>query len=62
MDGSLVRTLLLGQKRVGMYHSRSRDAHWDGKNEVGEPVASDLYFSTLTAGNFTATRKMLIRK
>ena len=31
-------------------------------NSVGEPVASGVYFYTLTAGNFSATRKMLIRK
>ncbi len=47
---------------AGRYQSRSRAAHWDGKNAVGEPVASGLYFYTLTAGDFTATRKMLIRK
>ena len=29
---------------------------------VGEPVASGLYFYTLTAGEYTATRRMLIRK
>ena len=62
VDGSLVRTLSLGHKGVGIYQSRSRAAYWDGKNEVGEPVASGVYFYTLTAGDFTATRKMLIRK
>ena len=35
---------------------------WDGRNDVGEFVASGVYFYTLTAGDFTATRKMLIRK
>ena len=34
----------------------------DGKNTFGEPVASGVYFYTLTAGDFTATRKMLILK
>ena len=47
---------------AGIYQSRSRAAYWDGKNDVGEPVASDVYFYTLTAGDFTATHKMLIRK
>ena len=61
-DGKLVRTLKLGQQAAGVYESRSRAAYWDGKNEVGEAVASGVYFYTLTAGDFTATRKMLIRK
>ena len=62
VDGTLVRTLALGHQAAGLYQSRSRAAHWDGKNEFGESVASGLYFYTLTAGDFSATRKMLIRK
>ena len=62
VNGTLVRTLTLGHQAAGMYQSRSRAAYWDGKNELGEKVASGVYFYTLTAGDFTATRKMLIRK
>ena len=71
IQGRIVRTLNLGHQAVGIYESRSRAAYWDGKNAVGEPVASGVYFYTLstestrdsvTAGDFTATRKMLIRK
>ncbi len=61
-NGALVRTLDLGHQAAGLYQYRSRAAYWDSKNEVGEPVASGVYFYTLTAGDFTATRKMLIRK
>ena len=61
-NGTLVRTLSLGHQPAGMYQNRSRAAYWDGKNELGEPVASGVYFYTLTAGDFSATRKMLIRK
>ena len=61
-DGRLIRTLDLGNQSVGLYQSKSRAAYWNGKNELGEPVASGVYFYTLTAGAFTATRKMLIRK
>ena len=61
-DGVLVRTLALGHQIAGIYQSRARAAYWDGKNEIGEPVASGVYFYTLTAGDFTATRKMLIVK
>ena len=60
--GALVRTLDVGHQSAGHYQERSRAAYWDGKNEIGEPVASGVYFYTLTAGDFTATRKMLIRK
>ena len=61
-DGKLVWTLELGQVPVGIYQSRSRAAYWDGRNAQGEPVASGVYFYTLTAGDFSATRKMVIRK
>ena len=62
ITGALVRTLALGYQTAGIYKEKSRAAYWDGKNEIGESVASGLYFYTLTAGDFTATRKMLIRK
>ena len=61
-DGKLVRILNLGYQSIGIYHQRSRAAYWDGRNTHGEPVASGVYFYTLTAGEFAATRKMLIRK
>ena len=62
VDGTVVRTLTLGHQPIGIYESRSRAAYWDGRNAQGEPVASGVYFYTLKAGEFTATRKMLIRK
>ena len=60
--GSIVRTLPLGHQSAGVYKTPNRAAYWDGKNDIGEPVTSGIYFYTLTAGEFTATRKMLIRK
>ena len=60
--GSVVRTLTLGHRTAGYYTVRSRAAYWDGTNEVGESVASGVYFYVLTAGDFSATRKMLILK
>ena len=61
-DGKLVRTLELGQVPAGVYSDKGRAAYWNGQNAQGEPVASGVYFYTLTAGDFSATRKMLIRK
>ncbi|MDE0396851.1 MAG: leucine-rich repeat domain-containing protein, partial [Candidatus Poribacteria bacterium] len=71
VNGVKVRTLRLGLMPAGIYQNRNRAAYWNGKNEVGESVASGVYFYTLstestrdsvTAGDFNATRKMLIRK
>ena len=62
MNGRLVRRLAIGHQTAGRYQSRSRAAYWDGRNQPGESVASGLYFYTLTAGDFTATRRMLILK
>ena len=60
--GIVVRRLALGHQPAGVYQGRSRAAYWDGRNSIGEPVASGLYFYTLTAGDFSGTGKMLIRK
>ncbi len=62
IDGKVVLRLDLGHQAAGYYQNRSRAAYWDGRNAFGELVASGLYFYTLTAGDFAATRKMLIRK
>ncbi len=62
MRGVVVRTLALGQQKAGFYTSQQRAAHWDGRNSIGEKVATGVYFVTFKAGDFTATRKMLIRK
>ena len=61
-NSAVVRRLDLGHRRAGSYESRSRAAYWDGRNARGEPVASGVYFYTLQAGDFSATRKMVIRK
>ena len=62
LDGKRVRTLELGQVPAGVYSDKGRAAYWDGRNAQGEPVASGVYFYTLSAGDFKATRKMVIRK
>ena len=62
MNGQLIRRLAVGHQAAGMYQSRNRAAYWDGRNQLGESVASGLYFYTLRAGEFSATRRMLILK
>ena len=62
VNGTLVRTLALGHQAAGVYQTKSRAAYWDGRNELGEQVASGVYFYTLIAGDFSATGKMLVRK
>ena len=62
VKGNTVRTLDLGDQHAGTYQNRNHAAYWDGRNTQGEPVASGVYFYTLSAGDFTATRRMLIRK
>ena len=60
--GSSVRTLHLGLKSRGFYTTRDTAAYWDGRNRSGERVSSGVYFYTLHAGDFTATRKMIVVK
>lgn len=61
-NGTTVRTLVFGHQAAGIYKSRGRAIYWDGKNEVGESVASGIYFYTFTVGDYTTTRKMLLMK
>ncbi|RKU39254.1 hypothetical protein C6496_02565 [Candidatus Poribacteria bacterium] len=62
VSGRLVRTLSLGWQPVGSYMTPSSAAYWDGKNAVGERVASGIYFYTLQTSDFAATRRMVILK
>ena len=62
LKGEMIRHLSVGFQIAGSYRTPSRAVHWNGRNSNGEPVASGVYFYTLTAGDFTTTRKMLIRK
>ena len=70
VKGQLVRTLHLGNQNAGVYMTKAKAAHWDGKDSLGQSVASGVYFYTLQvehpngdgAGIFTATHKMVILK
>ena len=60
--GSVIRQLDLGHQREGYYTRRGRAAYWDGRNDVGERVASGIYFYQLQADNVSLLRKMVILK
>jgi PKD repeat protein len=60
LTGQLTRILDLGYRQPGFYTRRGNAAHWDGRNGMGEEVASGVYFYTIRAGNFLATRKMTV--
>lgn len=55
--GQKVRTLIDEPKSAGNY-----EVIWDGKDENGQSVASGIYFYRIRAGDFTATKKMVILK
>ena len=62
LKGESIRQLSIGFQMAGTYRTRPRAAFWDGRNAVGEPVASGIYFYTFQAGQFKATRQMVILK
>jgi uncharacterized surface protein with fasciclin (FAS1) repeats len=61
-SGRLVRSLILGRREAGVYMDKSRAAFWDGRSNTGEVVSSGIYFYNITAGDFSATRKMIVKK
>jgi hypothetical protein len=60
--GRLVRSLALGRKPEGIYVDKSKAAYWDGRNDTGEEVASGVYYYSITTGDFSATRKMIVKR
>ena len=60
--GQLLRTLHLGNQNAGIYMAKDKAAYWDGKDDLGQKVASGVYYYTLQVGNFISTRKMVILK
>ena len=53
--GALVKTLVNESRLKNNYK-----VFWDGKNNAGNPVASGVYFYRLVAGDFRATKKMVL--
>ena len=60
--GVMVRSLSLGHQSAGYYTGRDRAAYWDGRNALGEQVASGLYFYQLETDEMSSMRKMVILK
>ncbi len=57
MLGQPVKTLIDEYQTVGNY-----SVEWDGSNDNGNSVSSGVYFYSVTAGEQTKTRKMLLIK
>jgi len=55
--GELVRTLVDQTMLPGRYTAR-----WNGRNNGGVPVAAGIYFYRLVAGDYSATRRLLLLK
>lgn len=62
VSGQMVRRLDLGTQMPGFYLTKPRAAHWDGRNDSAEAVASGVYFYSIQAGKAATTRKMLLIK
>ena len=61
-QGQLIRTLPLGWREAGAYQTKTDAVRWNGRSETGESVANGIYLYTLTAGDKTATKKMILLK
>ena len=62
VNGTVVRSIDVGHQSAAVYESRTKAIYWDGRNRFGEGVASGVYFYSLSAGDFSGTRKMVILK
>ena len=61
-EGKIVRTLFSGHQTSGYYLNRSRAAYWDGRNQLGEQVASGVYIYELATPTFKQTKRLVILK
>jgi len=62
IKGELMRSIELGRQTAGAYLNREKAVHWNGRDNLGQPVASGIYFYQLLAGQFSQTRRMLLMK
>jgi hypothetical protein len=62
IKGTAAAFLPIFCKDAGYYTTKERACYWDGRNAQGERVSSGVYFYTIKAGNFIATKKLAIVK
>ncbi len=62
VNGDSVRTLKIGNKAAGSYLNKEKAAYWNGRNNAGGKVSSGVYFYQIKAGDFIATKKLVILK
>jgi hypothetical protein len=62
VTGQVVRRLELGHREAGSYTVKERAAYWNGRNDIGERVASGVYFYHIQSGSFHTTKRMVILK
>ena len=55
LTGQLVRTLVDGECSAGSY-----SVVWDGRDEAGRDVASGVYLCRMVAGEYSASRKLVL--
>ena len=60
--GVVVRNIKLGRQTAGYYTTRSRAAHWNGRNSTGERVATGMYFYQFKTDDMSELKKMIIMK
>ena len=62
IHGNIIKHVDLSHLKAGVYESKDKAIHWDGRNKSGEYVVSGVYFYTLQAGNVKTTKKMILMK
>lgn len=55
VSGQLVKTLVSGTEKAGF-----KQVAWDGRSDAGHRVSAGIYFYRLHAGDFTATKKLVV--
>jgi len=53
--GRRLKVLLDEEQRAGVY-----EVQWDGRDEMGQPLASGVYVCRMEAGRFRSSRKLLM--